>query len=306
MEIEATTQTSSKAIAIKAVAERGSKAATDVIALEYQSLVGDFAFSVADRAAFTVAVLNQLEEFITTKLVVKQSVVSPAGYAIIRTHALECSKGFALLQDTANSIKRAYRRAERDRNGKTDQWTCQGLEWPLIKAQLHQSSEALESPTRELLMILNIVKLAHARLLSEKYFFSLGELQKQEAYRVNRFWDENITRHQQALQRAIVALYTKPKNADEEDCKTPTRLHDIVEEISEDSQKSKPSLPTSGKTLEEKVSLERSRTDSKTAAGDREVRASDSKDDTAVSIYSRRSVDTETIAVLRSRNIFHR
>ena len=170
MENSGATVTSSKPTAIKAVAERGSKVATDIISLEYQSSVGDFAFSVADRTAFTVTVLNQLGEYTTTNGVVKKSVISAAGHALIHIHAIECSKCFNQLQDAANLVKRAYRKGQRGQDGKTDQWTTQGLDWPFIKTQFFQSSEALESPMRKLLMILNVVNLAYSRMIAEKYY----------------------------------------------------------------------------------------------------------------------------------------
>ena len=171
MDTEPTVLTKDFPTALKAVAERGAKVATDVIALEYQSLVGDFAFSAADRTAFAVTVLNQLDDFSTSKLFLGKSLISTAGQAAIRTHALECSKSFSSLQDAAYSLKKAYRKAEKDHNGKIDQWTSQSLDWPFVKDRFYSTIESLESPTRMLLLILHVVKLAHARMAAEKYLF---------------------------------------------------------------------------------------------------------------------------------------
>ena len=172
MDTESAAILKGRATAVKAVAEQGAKVAIDVIALEYQSLVGDFAFVAADRTTFIVAVLNQLEEYTTTKLVVGKSVISSAGQAIIRSYALECSKSFSSLEDAANSLTKAYRNAERDHRGKIDQWTAQSLDWPLVKSRFHFTTETLETPTRMLLLILHVIKLAYARMVSEKYLFN--------------------------------------------------------------------------------------------------------------------------------------
>ena len=314
MDSKAATIMESKATrttALKAVAERGAKVATDVIALEYQSLVGDFAFSVADRTAFVVTVLNQLDDYTNTNLVSGKSVISFAGQAVIRTHASECSKSFSSLQDAANSLKKAYRNAEKDHHGKFDQWTSRGLDWPLVKDKFHLTTETLESPTRMLLLVLHVVKLAYARMVSEKYTPSAMIIDVQQLKMI-RSWDDNTTRYQDDLQRAVVALRKNPRLADLDEYKIPktvhepTRLDDIAEEDDEDHEKAEQSTAASEKTRVEQMRPQMRGKNRKIVIENRREKFTELKDDTAVSVRSRRSRDTESIIVLRKQSLFYR
>ena len=130
---------------------------------------------------------------------------------------------------------------------------------------------------------------------------------------MNRSWDERTSRYEQDLQRAIVALYANRKIT-VQDCKLPakivrepTQLYDIVEENGEDNPKAESSsAAASEKTRVEEVCPGEQDANAKTVIVDKENLGFGPKDDTEISIRSRRSRDTDSTVIDQRRHIYYR
>ena len=114
------------------------------------------------------------------------------------------------------------------------------------------------------------------------------------------------------MQRAIVALHQNPRLADLDDHKIPkivhesTRLDDIAEETGDDSDKAESSTAANEKTRVEQMHPQTERKGPQIVIEKKGEDSTGFKDDTAISIRSRRSRDTESIIVLRRQSILHR